>query len=191
MIRKLTLRGAGVGVIDRRVAASSVESGRLVHVLPQWCLAPAPLHLLTPSRLMSALVRLFREFLVEPTAGAKACSNGGWFIVFMLRACMKKLWLGLVFLSMSACTFAKDVIVDVRTPQEYAAGHVDGAINIEYGAIGQEISKVGISKEDKVLLYCQTGRRSGIALTTLKSLGFSKAENVGGIEQARKSLQKP
>jgi DNA-binding transcriptional LysR family regulator len=65
MIRELTLRGAGVGVIDRRLAASSVESGRLVHVLPQWCLAPAPLHLLTPSRLMPARVRLFREFLVE------------------------------------------------------------------------------------------------------------------------------
>lgn len=64
MIRELTLRGAGVGVIDRRLAASSVARGQLVRVLPQWCLTPTPLHLLTPSRLMPARVRLFREFLV-------------------------------------------------------------------------------------------------------------------------------
>lgn len=65
MIRELTLRGAGIGLIDRRLAAASVAQGQLIHVLPKWCLAPAPLHLLTPSRLMPARVRLFREFLVE------------------------------------------------------------------------------------------------------------------------------
>jgi phage shock protein E len=104
---------------------------------------------------------------------------------------MKTLFATLIFLVSSAASLAKDVIVDVRTPQEYAAGHLDGAVNIEYGAIGQQISKAGISKEDKVILYCQTGRRSGVALDTLKGLGFSKAENAGGIEQARKLLQKP
>jgi rhodanese-related sulfurtransferase len=104
---------------------------------------------------------------------------------------MKTLLTSLIFLLASASAIAKDVIVDVRTPQEFAAGHLDGAVNIEYGSIGQQISKAGISKEDKVFLYCQTGHRSGIALDTLKSLGFSKAENAGGIEQARKTLQKP
>jgi phage shock protein E len=104
---------------------------------------------------------------------------------------MKTLFATLIFLVSSAASLAKDVIVDVRTPQEYATGHLDGAVNIEYGAIGQQISKAGISKEDKVILYCQTGRRSGVALNTLKGLGFSKAENAGGIEQARKLLQKP
>ncbi len=85
---------------------------------------------------------------------------------------------------------AKDVIIDVRSPQEFAAGHVEGAINIEHTAIAQEIAKAGVSKDDTVLLYCQSGRRSGIALDTLKGMGFSKAENVGGIEQARKTLAK-
>ena len=85
---------------------------------------------------------------------------------------------------------AKDVIIDVRSPQEFASGHVEGAINIEHTAIAQEIAKAGVSKEDKVLLYCQSGRRSGMALDTLKGMGFSKAENVGGIEQARKTLAK-
>lgn len=85
---------------------------------------------------------------------------------------------------------AKDVIIDVRSPQEFAAGHVEGAINIEHGNIAQEIAKAGVGKDDTVLLYCQSGRRSSIALDTLKGLGFSKAENVGGIEQARKTLAK-
>jgi phage shock protein E len=85
---------------------------------------------------------------------------------------------------------AKDVIVDVRTAQEYAAGHIDGAINIEHGDIAQGIGKAGVTQDDHVVLYCQTGRRSGMALDTLKGLGFSKAENLGGIAQARKTLGK-
>jgi phage shock protein E len=85
---------------------------------------------------------------------------------------------------------AKDVIIDVRSPQEYATGHVDGAINIEHTAIAQEIAKAGVGKDDTVLLYCQSGRRSGMALETLKGLGFSKAENVGSLDQARKTLAK-
>ena len=104
---------------------------------------------------------------------------------------MKTFLTGLVLLLASAGSFAKDVIVDVRTPKEFAAGHLDGAVNIEYDSIGQQISTAGITKDDKVFLYCQTGYRSGIALGTLKGLGFSKAENAGGIEQARKKLQKP
>jgi phage shock protein E len=85
---------------------------------------------------------------------------------------------------------AKDVIVDVRTPQEYAAGHVDGAINIEHGSIAQGVAKAGIGKDDTIKLYCQSGVLSGRALTTLKDLGYSKAENAGGIDQARKALAK-
>ena len=85
---------------------------------------------------------------------------------------------------------AKEVVIDVRSPQEFAAGHVEGAINIAHTAIAQEIAKAGVGKEDTVLLYCQSGRRSGIALYTLKGMGFSRVENLGGIEQARKTLSK-
>ena len=103
---------------------------------------------------------------------------------------MKILFTSIVLGLLSLTAQAKDVIIDVRTPQEFAAGHVEGAINIEHGNIAQQIAKAGVTKDDTVLLYCQSGRRSGIALDTLKGLGFSKAENVGGIEQARKTLAK-
>lgn len=103
---------------------------------------------------------------------------------------MKTLFASIAFGLLSLAAQAKDVIIDVRTAQEFAAGHVEGAINIEHGNIAQQITKAGVTKDDKVMLYCQSGRRSGIALDTLKGLGFSKAENVGGIEQARKTLAK-
>jgi rhodanese-related sulfurtransferase len=104
---------------------------------------------------------------------------------------LKTLIAGLGLAVACAATWAKDVVIDVRTPKEFAAGHIEGAINIEHGNIAQEIAKSGATKDDKVILYCQSGRRSGIALETLKNLGFSKAENAGGLEQARKTLQKP
>jgi phage shock protein E len=96
-----------------------------------------------------------------------------------------------VFLSLVLCALlvqAKDVVIDVRTPGEYADGHINGAINISHEKIAQQIAQAGVGKDDKIILYCQSGRRSGLALETLKGMGFSKAENAGGIEQARKVL---
>lgn len=103
---------------------------------------------------------------------------------------MKTLFASITLALMALSTQAKDVIIDVRTPQEFAADRISGALNIEYNNIARDISKAGVSKDDRVILYCRSGRRSGIAMNTLKSMGFSKAENVGGIEQARKTLAK-
>ena len=65
LIRQLTLLGAGIGVIDQVAAAEEVKTGRLLPVLPDWRLAPVPLHMLTASRLVPARVRLFGDFLGE------------------------------------------------------------------------------------------------------------------------------
>lgn len=90
-----------------------------------------------------------------------------------------------------ACSaFAKDVVIDVRTPQEFQSGHIEGALNIPHDVIGQEIAKAKVNKDDHVILYCRSGRRSGVALSTLKGLGFSNIENYGGFDEAQKRLQK-
>ncbi len=65
LIRQLTLLGAGIGVIAQVAAAEEVKAGRLLAVLPDWRLAPVPLHMLTSSRLVPARVRLFGDFLGE------------------------------------------------------------------------------------------------------------------------------
>jgi len=103
---------------------------------------------------------------------------------------MKTLAASITLALMALAAQAKEVIIDVRTPQEFAADRISGALNIEYNNIARDISKAGVSKDDRVILYCRSGRRSGIAMNTLKSMGYSKAENVGGIEQARKTLGK-
>jgi rhodanese-related sulfurtransferase len=65
------------------------------------------------------------------------------------------------------------VVVDVRTPEEFAAGHVPGAKNIPHGEIRARASEIG-GPETPVLLYCQTGRRSAIAGAALRELGYEK-----------------
>lgn len=64
-------------------------------------------------------------------------------------------------------------VVDVRTPAEFAAGHVPGAINIPFDEIGRRAGEIGPT-ETPVLLYCRSGRRSGVAAETLRGLGYQK-----------------
>jgi len=102
----------------------------------------------------------------------------------------RKMVAGCIGLLMACSAFAKDVVIDVRTPQEFQTGHVEGALNLPHETIGQDIFKAKVNKDDHVILYCKSGRRSEVALGTLKGLGFSNIENYGGFEEAQKRLQK-
>ncbi len=72
------------------------------------------------------------------------------------------------------------LIIDVRTPEEFAQGHLKGAILIEYQHILQEIFKYIESKDDEIGLYCAAGARSGFAAYVLEQHGFTNATNLGG-----------
>jgi phage shock protein E len=63
-------------------------------------------------------------------------------------------------------------VVDVRTPAEYASGHVPGAVNIPFDEMPQRYAEVG-PPSTPILVYCKTGRRSGIAIGTLRQKGFT------------------
>ena len=63
-------------------------------------------------------------------------------------------------------------VVDVRTPAEFATGHVPGAINIPHDEMEKRFAEVG-PPSTPVLVYCKTGRRSAIAAGVLKEKGFS------------------
>jgi phage shock protein E len=104
---------------------------------------------------------------------------------------IRSLLLGGLGVLLAGAALAKEVVIDVRTEQEYQAGHVEGALLIPHEQIAQKIGSAQVNKDDHVILYCRSGRRSGIALDTLKGMGFSHAENYGSLEQARKRLQKP
>lgn len=75
------------------------------------------------------------------------------------------------------------LIIDVREPDEYAAGHVPGAINIPRGVIGSQIwnhigSAENADRERPIVLQCQAGRRATLAAQTLGELGFTQTSAV-------------
>ena len=79
-------------------------------------------------------------------------------------------------------------LIDVRTPEEFADGHLKGATNIDFNGpdFAEKISE--LDKDGEYTLYCRSGRRSGLALEAMKAAGFTKVTNAGGVEQASKTL---
>jgi len=72
------------------------------------------------------------------------------------------------------------LIVDVRTPAEFQSGHIAGAKLIPLNTIGANINKFGTDKSQPIVVYCQSGSRSGSAESLLKSAGFTNVLNGGG-----------
>ena len=73
-------------------------------------------------------------------------------------------------------------IIDVRTPEEYAAGYIEKAINLDYNSETFRIDINKLEKNKTYLIYCRSGRRSGMALSIMKELGFREVYNMlGGI----------
>ena len=72
------------------------------------------------------------------------------------------------------------LILDVRSPQEYAEGHIPGAINIPHDQLGSRLAEIGSHKDKDVVLYCGSGGRVGIAVNTLRPAGFSKLLHLDG-----------
>lgn len=66
------------------------------------------------------------------------------------------------------------VLLDVRTPEEFARGHLDGARNIEVDALGHRLSE--LSPESPVVVYCQSGKRAHRAALLLKEKGYLVSE---------------
>ena len=72
-------------------------------------------------------------------------------------------------------------LVDVRTPEEYAEGHLDGALNIDYLEIGARAESELPDKSAPILLYCSLAKRSAQAAGTLRALGYTAVYNLGSI----------
>lgn len=79
------------------------------------------------------------------------------------------------------------LIIDVRTPAEYREGHIKGAVNIPYDQIRSRISELGNDKNRDIVLYCRSGRRSGIAKKILEKIGFKNVLNAGGYKSILKA----
>lgn len=71
-------------------------------------------------------------------------------------------------------------IIDVRSPEEFASGHIKNAINIPLPTIENKPEVLADEKE-MIFVYCQSGMRSNVAATKLTHLGYENAYNIGGI----------
>lgn len=88
-------------------------------------------------------------------------------------------------------TIERMLVIDVRSPGEFVAGHVEGAINLPLTCFAQEIPRVAPDKNVPIVLYCATGRRSGMACSFMVQNGYTQVSNGGGAASVAGGLRRP
>lgn len=130
---------------------------------PPCSLAPSTVHHL------SALV-LAATLLIAPIAGCTADeSDTGDAGVTTLSA---ESWL--------SSPPPNALLLDVRTPEEYAQGHVPGAVNIPYDEVADRLDELEGGKERAIVVYCESGKRAGRAESTLAAQGYTNLHHLEG-----------
>lgn len=91
------------------------------------------------------------------------------------------------FRSVDAEQFAREIereevqLVDVRTAEEFAEGHIPGAVNMDVNGVAFEAQIATLDTERPIALYCRSGRRSKVAAEKVAKAGFEVVELDGGI----------
>ena len=109
--------------------------------------------------------------------------------IFMLNSCDKNTQSSTSTFTMITAEEAKEmmdndddiIILDVRTKEEYYAGHIKDAILLPYDVIMDKAKQKLPDKSATILIYCRSGRRSKIAAEDLVSLGYTNVYEFGGI----------
>lgn len=71
-------------------------------------------------------------------------------------------------------------IFDVRTPEEYAEGHVPGAINLPHTDVAERAGEFSVYKDREVVVYCGSGKRASMAEADLEAAGFTNVRDLEG-----------
>ena len=77
------------------------------------------------------------------------------------------------------------LLVDVRSEDEFAAGHVDGAVNIEWDKTDELIAAIGEDQQREVVFYCRSGNRAGKAKAAMEDKGYNQVFNATGFSALR------
>lgn len=75
---------------------------------------------------------------------------------------------------------AEHLLIDVRTPEEFASGHIEGAVNIPVDALAGRLSEVPAGQP--IVVYCRTGNRSATASQILADAGYTDIYDLGGLQ---------
>ena len=97
----------------------------------------------------------------------------------------------IIFTAMATPAWAtgeESVIIDVRTLEEWNAGHLATAKHLQLDLVAESISTVVQNKDQQVYLYCRSGNRSGQAKIIMDSLGYTNVINAGGLGNASELL---
>ena len=81
------------------------------------------------------------------------------------------------------------ILLDVRTAQEYAQGHIPESVNIDLASLNQVLEKIP-DKKTPVFVYFRSGARSSRAVRQMKKAGYLDVTNIGGIENYHGKLEK-
>ena len=82
------------------------------------------------------------------------------------------------------------ILLDVRTQEEFAQGHLPKALLLPYDEIENGVDQLLPRKEQEIVVYCRSGRRSAIAVEALQKLGYQQVEDFGGISRWQGQLEK-
>lgn len=83
------------------------------------------------------------------------------------------------------------LVIDVRSPEEFAAGHVPGALNLPHDRLTGDEPQLKDWKQKPVVIYCRSGRRSATAASVLEQQGFSRLEHLSGDMQGWEQQGRP
>jgi rhodanese-related sulfurtransferase len=86
---------------------------------------------------------------------------------------------------------ANTIIIDVRTPAEYAEGHVKGSINLDLESGQFEAELPNLDPAQPYIVYCRSGRRSGVAVEIMKASGFTQITDYQTLENAANNTGLP
>lgn len=79
---------------------------------------------------------------------------------------------------------ASSIIIDVRTPEEFAAGHLDGAINYDVSDGTLNMALSSLDPQADYIVYCRSGNRSAVAVDIMEDAGFTSLVDLGSLENA-------
>lgn len=83
------------------------------------------------------------------------------------------------------------LLIDVRSPGEYAGGYLEGAVNLPLDQLQAGIARVAPDLSQPIVLYCASGGRSGMGCMLLQQMGYRQVSNGGGIGMLAMSSQRP
>lgn len=80
------------------------------------------------------------------------------------------------------------LVIDTRSPGEFASGHIEGAVNIPYNVIERSIENLSADKDAPIVVYCHSGARSGHARKTLLGMGYTQVVNGGSLRNMHSTV---